>query len=43
MRYATEVITWEDSSFHPLHNALADEDAAHLEETYYISSLRDGT
>jgi DNA-binding CsgD family transcriptional regulator len=43
MRYATEVITWEDNSFHPLDNALADEDAAHLEETYYISPLKDGT
>ncbi|RXK46167.1 helix-turn-helix domain-containing protein [Halorientalis pallida] len=43
MRYATEVITWEDNTFHPLDNALADEDAAHLEETYYISPLQDGT
>lgn len=43
MRYATEVITWEDNTFHPLDNALADEDAAHLEETYYISPLKDGT
>lgn len=43
MRYATEVIRWEDSGFHPLDNALSDEDAAHLEETYYISPLKDGT
>jgi DNA-binding CsgD family transcriptional regulator len=43
MRNATEVITWEDNAFHPLDDALADEGAVHLEETYYISPLKDGT